>query len=102
MLAKYVEKQSGKKDAIDFIAQRISTCSSLRGLQYLIDLYLSNSYGDTKFKLMMLRDLVEKLLTDKPIYRCHHCGFSGNMLHWLCPGCNWWGSVRPIHGLEGD
>jgi lipopolysaccharide biosynthesis regulator YciM len=28
-------------------------------------------------------------------YTCKNCGFSGKTMHWLCPGCANWGTVRP-------
>ncbi len=38
----------------------------------------------------------------KPSYRCRHCGFSGQRLHWMCPGCEDWGTIAPIRGKQGD
>ena len=75
---------------------------SLHGVHRLIELYMDNSYGDTREKLIMLRSMIEDLLSDKPNYRCKQCGFSSKDLYWLCPACNNWSTVRPIHGLIGD
>jgi len=31
-----------------------------------------------------------------PRYRCDNCGFVGRTLHWSCPGCKRWNTVKPI------
>lgn len=101
-LAEYLRKLSGDKAAIEFIAQQIQLHPSLRGVGRLIDLYVANSQGDTKDKLLILRNMVAGLLADKPVYRCGECGFASKALFWQCPRCRQWNSVRPIHGVEGD
>lgn len=31
-----------------------------------------------------------------PRYRCGKCGFAGRELHWQCPSCHAWNSLRPV------
>jgi lipopolysaccharide biosynthesis regulator YciM len=45
-----------------------------------------------------LQGLAERLLASRPAYRCGHCGFAGKHLHWNCPGCKHWGSIKAIGG----
>ena len=52
--------------------------------------------------LELLKDTVERVLEEKPVYQCTHCGFAGKAMHWHCPGCKRWGTVKPILGLEGE
>ena len=101
-ISDYLQHQHGEKVAIEFIAQQIQRQPSLRGLTHLVGLYLLNSTGDTREKLLILQNFMKKLLVDKPVYRCFKCGFSGKMLYWLCPSCHHWNTVRPIQGLEGS
>ncbi|QTS83874.1 LemA family protein [Coxiella endosymbiont of Amblyomma nuttalli] len=101
-ISDYLQHQHGKKVAIEFIAQQIQRQPSLRGLTHLVGLYLLNSTGDTRAKLLILQNFMKKLLVNKPVYRCSQCGFSGKMLYWLCPSCHHWNTVRPIQGLEGN
>ncbi len=101
-ISDYLQRQQGDKAAIEFIAEQIQQQPSLRGLDHLVGLYLSNSHGEAKEKLNILKNFMEMLLQDKPLYQCHHCGFSGNTLYWLCPSCQSWVSVKPIQGLEGN
>ena len=53
-------------------------------------------------KLELVQDVLLKLRTEAPIYRCRQCGFSGRKLHWLCPSCEQWGTITPIRGTQGD
>lgn len=101
-LADLYRKWQGDRSAIEFIASQIQEHPSLRGLAHLIELYLDNSYGDARSKLLILRELVADLLAAKPIYRCTHCGFPAKHLFWQCPKCRSWSTVKPIHGVEGD
>jgi lipopolysaccharide biosynthesis regulator YciM len=102
VLGDYLRRTQGDKTAIDFIAEQIHRQPSLRGLEHLIELYLQNSQGDTRNKLGLLHDLVQGLLADKPHYHCLSCGFTSKSLFWQCPRCYQWGSIKPIHGIEGD
>ncbi|MBV8802870.1 MAG: lipopolysaccharide assembly protein LapB, partial [Gammaproteobacteria bacterium] len=69
-------------------------------LHLFINLYLSNTEGRAKEDLLILQNLTTKLLAEKPNYQCVSCGFSGKTLHWHCPGCKQWNSVKPMHSLE--
>lgn len=102
VLTDYIIQSEGERVAIDFLAEQLRKYPSLRGLQRLIELYLHNSDGDARTKLQLLGGIVNELLKDKPKHRCGHCGFGGHDLYWQCPGCRRWGSVKPIHGIEGD
>lgn len=101
-VSNYLQQPNNNKAAIEFVTIQIKREPSLRGLSYLAGLYLTNSYGNTRDKLLMLQNFMEQLLADKPIYRCLRCGFSGKTLFWLCPGCHSWSTIKPIHGLEGN
>jgi lipopolysaccharide biosynthesis regulator YciM len=101
-LAGYLKKHHGDFVAIEFITEQISHYPSLRGLECLTQLYIDNSESNTKRKFVLLQELITKLLAEKPVYQCIHCGFASKSLYWHCPGCKRWNSVKPIHGLEGD
>ena len=41
-------------------------------------------------------ELIEKLVVNKPLYRCQACGFAGRTLQWQCPACKRWDMIKPI------
>lgn len=83
-----------------FVLQQVQIQPSLRGLMYLIDLHLDHVEGKGKENLLVLRGVVEALLHEKHRYRCTSCGFMAKRLHWQCPTCHGWSTIRPLKGRE--
>jgi lipopolysaccharide biosynthesis regulator YciM len=52
--------------------------------------------------MSLVHRLVKDVMKDKNSYRCKSCGFSGNQLHWQCPQCHQWDTIRRLRGPEGD
>ncbi|NOX08039.1 MAG: lipopolysaccharide assembly protein LapB [Gammaproteobacteria bacterium] len=100
LMAELIEKKEGIDAAIDFITQRLQQRASVRGLEHLLK--LGQQRQQDSGQLLILQQLVEKILLDKPTFRCNQCGFSGKTLHWQCPGCREWNTVKPIYGVEGE
>ncbi|HSJ49439.1 MAG TPA: lipopolysaccharide assembly protein LapB [Gammaproteobacteria bacterium] len=102
-LADLIVKTRGEAAGIEFITEQQRRRPSLRGLSRLISMNLSGvEEGPARDNLLILKGLTDRLLTDKPVYRCHACGFNGKTLHWQCPGCKEWNTVKPIYGVEGE
>ena len=45
---------------------------------------------------MLLKGIIEELRQQHQGYACQQCGFKGRALHWICPGCSRWNSVKPV------
>jgi len=101
-LADILSHQKGDESAAEFITGEIGKRPSVRGLSRLIDLSLSRAEGVAHANLSILKNMTEQLLKNKPVYKCRDCGFCGKSLHWQCPGCKHWNTVKPIHGVEGE
>jgi lipopolysaccharide biosynthesis regulator YciM len=97
-----IQQRQGDKAAADFIGRQLKQRASLKGLAKLVNLHVANSEGRAQENLTILQLLIDQLIQSRPNYQCHHCGFSGKQLHWLCPGCKQWGEVKSIRGTEGD
>jgi lipopolysaccharide assembly protein B len=100
ILSERIRKWKGDKVAAKFVADYVRRYPSIDGLHLFINLYLSSTEGRARDDLIILQGLTSKLLTDKPDYQCVSCGFAGKSLHWQCPGCKEWSSVKPVHSLE--
>ena len=98
--AEELHKSSGISAASNHVLVYLQQQPSLSGLLYLIDLHKGSVEPRGYANLMILRGIVEALLTDKHKYRCHACGFSGRQLHWQCPTCHGWSTIRPLKGRE--
>jgi lipopolysaccharide biosynthesis regulator YciM len=101
-LAEILDEEKGSELAAKFIAGELGKRPSVRGLSRFIDLSLSRSEGAAHDNLLILKNLTDQLLENKPVYKCNDCGFRGKVLHWQCPGCKHWNTVKPIHGVEGE
>lgn len=95
-LVDVVREVMGDDKAVGFMAEQMRQQVSVGGLRKLIDLNLGTVQGQARENLLILRELTEKLMKNKPTYRCDQCGFEGKIIHWQCPTCKTWGSIRPI------
>lgn len=102
MLAKLVADRQGENEAIKYITNELRKRPTVRGVDRLIEYALARAQGDTKESLITIKDLTGKLLEDRPIYKCVYCGFDAKSLHWQCPSCKNWNTVKPVHGVEGE
>lgn len=100
ILAERIRKWKGDKVAAGFVADYVRRYPSLRGLYLFVNLYISNAEGRAKEDLHILQNLMKKILKDRPDYQCTSCGFSGRALHWHCPGCKQWSTIKPAYHFE--
>ena len=95
-------EHEGSNAAITFIAKQLRCRVSVRGLDRWIDIAQHNSEQNNCEHLDILKSLTAELLTDRSIYQCSNCGFPTLSLHWQCPGCKHWSTIRPIQGVQGE
>ena len=95
-LVDVLAETQGDQTAIKFMMEQMKQQVSVGGLSKLIDLNMGSAQGPEKENLLILKTLSEKLMQNKAGYRCDQCGFEGKVLHWQCPTCKKWSSVRPI------
>ena len=91
---------SDREQALAFLRQRVSKRPTLQGLNRLIREQQAGQDDDET--LVLLQRLSHDILSHKPVYQCRECGFAGQQMHWLCPQCKRWDTIRRIRGSEGD
>ncbi|RMD71122.1 MAG: lipopolysaccharide assembly protein LapB [Gammaproteobacteria bacterium] len=91
-LVKLVQAHHGTPAAIALVADQLRHHPSLPGLVTLLDLEIAQGQES----LRLYRDVLFRLLVKTPCYRCQRCGFSGKVLHWQCPSCRAWNTVKPV------
>ncbi len=101
-LSDVLATQEGGASASGYMASRLNSRPSLAGLGHLLKYKAKEERGTASESLQLTLSLLNKLNQAKPGYRCTRCGFSGHQLHWLCPTCKSWGTVRAIKGVEGE
>lgn len=103
-LANYYSKHKDEAYATEFLTEQLKSRASFKGLNALIQMneVELNQLGNDFAYFSVLKDLIDKLLKNKPKLRCRKCGFGAKDLHWQCPSCKNWGVVKPIYGLESE
>jgi len=97
-LAEELRDTEGDESAKAFLRSALEQKPSLRGLAMLIQLCDASEAGeDAELQIQTLKRLVEA----RSSYRCQHCGFHGQQLHWYCPGCKHWGTIQDL-GNTGE
>ncbi|MHB1751626.1 MAG: lipopolysaccharide assembly protein LapB [Acidiferrobacter sp.] len=94
-LADVIERREGLRAAEAFIVSWLRRQPSVRGLNRLIGLHVEQAAGESREDLAILKGIIEKIVEGRRRYLCHQCGFSGQSLHWQCPGCHRWNTVTP-------
>lgn len=101
-LVDLIRSEEGDTRAAEFATEYLRRRPSVRGMDRLIELNLLQSEGAARTNLQILKEVTAQMLRDKPVYKCGNCGFTGKAIHWQCPSCRHWNTVKPIQGVEGE
>jgi lipopolysaccharide biosynthesis regulator YciM len=89
-----IKEQDGEHAVIDYLTRQLADTPSLRLLLRSIDLNARMPAERATEFLEGLRPHIRRLLEEKPVYQCTQCGFSAKTLHWQCPSCRRWSTIR--------
>ena len=93
-LAGQLRERLGEKEAAEFIQRYLQSHPSVRGLREFVEMNMGRTdIGDTG-QFAIMRQLTDRLLERNVEYQCRQCGFESQALHWHCPGCKSWGTIR--------
>jgi lipopolysaccharide biosynthesis regulator YciM len=84
----------GEETAIDYLTQYIARTPSLLGLMRLLELRCNEPGGQNDSLLQQVRSQLRLLLQERAAYQCGKCGFEAKTLHWQCPSCHAWGTLK--------
>lgn len=102
MLAETLRELHGIEAAKQCIVVELKQRPTVRGIDRLIAYSLAGAQGEAHESLSLLKEVTSRLIEQKLNYMCGNCGFKGRSLHWHCPSCKAWNSIKPIHGIEGE
>jgi len=100
-LTEFIAREDGGDAAGQYLVDRLANKPSVRGLDRLIELK-AGGHLDAESSDDILKAVTARLLSRQSQYRCHHCGFSGQTHHWLCPSCRNWSTTKRIQGVLGE
>lgn len=101
-LAELTAERFGSGEAKRVIVNELKIRPTIRGIDRLIDYSLEHAAGEAREDFTLLKETALRLIVGKSSYKCGTCGFAGRSLHWQCPSCKSWNTIKPIHGIEGE
>ena len=93
-LSDAIEREQGTGAALEFLESYLRSHADLAGAERLLELRLRG--GDAARGDATLLEVTRHLLAVQPVYQCEHCGFEARALHWQCPSCKRWGSIKAV------
>lgn len=100
LLADLLREQGQGDEAHRLVAAYLHQHPSLRGLQWLSE--HGRTSADNPQDSGLIAELLGKLNATGAAYLCEKCGFSGHSMHWQCPGCKRWNSIKPVTGIDDN
>ena len=97
-IAQEIRDTAGVEAAKTFLRKSLTEKPSLRGLAMLMT--LNNAATAREYDTIQI-GIMKRLVESRSFYRCSHCGFKGQQLHWHCLGCKHWGTVVEV-GAAGE
>jgi lipopolysaccharide biosynthesis regulator YciM len=111
-LADAVEQAQGPEAAAYRLARHLRDFADPIALERLLALVPTGSEpgvapassGPLGAHLETVRRVVRRLAEQHGAYQCDHCGFLARRLHWQCPSCKRWGTIKAAQPepMQGD
>lgn len=98
-LAENLREREGVEAALAFLDQELRVHPSFKGLTTLVELRLASDKPPQRSDLEALYRIGQQLFNGSARYKCDNCGFVGKALHWRCPSCKAWGSIKPLSDI---
>ena len=95
-----ISQQQGNKAALDYLQQQLHENPKLQNLQLLIQLQMNSEKRFEQDLLPVFSDVTNEEISSRAAYSCRRCGFAAKTLHWQCPGCRSWGTIKPAPGHD--
>lgn len=92
LLTEVIHMQHGSQAAHDYLYDQLNQYPSVEG----IDTLMSLEATAPKPIIPLIKGITHTLVRKGHRYSCVNCGFSGKTMHWQCPSCNKWNSIKPI------
>lgn len=105
-LAKYIQQDKGDQVAREFLLDQLKNKHSLRLLLKTMgcrsDADVNAGIVESDKENVLFQQVLSEYVESKAQYQCVNCGFELKSLHWLCPSCSRWGTVKHVSGILGE
>ena len=94
--AQVIQSRDGVDASEKFVVEWLRRKPNVHGLHRLIELNLEAASDNARDDLMLLKGIIGDLRQQHLGYACEQCGFKVKTLHWLCPSCSCWNTIKPV------
>jgi lipopolysaccharide biosynthesis regulator YciM len=94
-LSDAIEREHGAPAALAFLEDYLHERADLAGADRLLELRLRDGSISAPGDETLL-EVIRHQLAMQAVYQCDHCGFEARALHWQCPSCKRWGSIKAV------
>lgn len=95
ILSLMIYDRHGVDRAVEFLESVLTYKPFHGGFMQLISFYAEQQTGKNRIAFLKLKEFAAPLSRKGTAYRCSRCGFECNRLHWRCPSCHYWESIKP-------
>lgn len=99
-MADLIRQTEGDEAAISFLGEQVASHPSLLGLLKLIEMNEALPDAQAASMLYKVKEHMQHLLAERSTYQCIKCGFVASTLHWQCPSCRSWSTIRRKPEIE--
>ncbi|WP_367114622.1 lipopolysaccharide assembly protein LapB [Thiohalocapsa sp.] len=89
-----IEAERGVAAAREFLVRYLSRRADLSGAERLLALRQVQEPASAEDRVLL--EVVARQRAAQPAYQCEHCGFEARELHWQCPSCKSWGTIKAV------
>ena len=90
-----ITQKYGSSEATRHLTKMLQKHPTVQGVDRLLHLLLPETSGELRQSLAAMQGVTGKWLAEESTHRCNVCGFDTRDLHWQCPGCKNWNTIKP-------
>lgn len=99
VLCETMRTRHGVERAIDFMEDALARKPFFEGFNRLLALYAEQQPDGSGARFARLKTFSTCLSIKAAAYQCSQCGYGCTQLHWRCPSCQYWNTVKPRPAL---
>ncbi len=101
-LVDFIREHEGEREAVDFLSRYLAETPNLPALMRMIELNVHLPEARMVEVMGSLREHLQRLLDERSAYQCRKCGFHAKTLHWQCPSCQSWSTIKRRPLVEAE
>lgn len=99
-LSDAMRSSAGVDETRRYLVEQMRTHPSTAGVGRLMELFQESGSPANRDEIALLKNTMLDLMRQQKGYFCRQCGYRGEALHWQCPACFEWMTMRPAAAVD--